>query len=307
MVVCARLVMLRRIGVSAGRRGGAMGSSVSRIGSSSSVMVAGGFSPVGEVGEAGVPAAHRGRRTMRAFVQALRRAVKQRRPSLYSSSSWSFLCRRSFRRSEERRRASPTASGVSKRKGLIFFFLIVDFLDEPLVEFVLVCASPPSLSELSERSLSQSPRSIQVVGCAGSPGGRASEGSSWASSTTSGKDQSVRIFEARMLRTASFCLRRSLLVRSASYSVRAEVLAMERRRCAAPESCIKSMLLLVVLVWGKEAMNSVLLRVGKLKLDGFAGSIGRSLASDGGWEPGAGADVLMINAGLATGEGEGMG
>ena len=67
------------------------------------------------------------------------------------------------------------------------------------------------------------------------------------------------------------------------------------------------MLLLVVLVWGKEAMNSVLLRVGKLKLDGFAGSIGRSLASDGGWEPGAGADVLMINAGLATGEGEGMG
>lgn len=103
-----------------------------------------------------------------------------------------------------------------------------------------------------------------------------------------------------MLRTASFCLRRSLLVRSASYSVRAEVLAMERRRCAAPAPCVKSMLLLLVLVWGNEAMNSVLLRVGKVKL-GDDGSFGRALALNAGVEPGAGAEVLMINAGLATG------
>ena len=103
-----------------------------------------------------------------------------------------------------------------------------------------------------------------------------------------------------MLRTASFCLRRSLLVRSASYSVRAEVLAMERRRCAAPAPCVKSMLLLLVLVWGNEAMNSVLLRVGKVKL-GDDGSVGRALALDAGVVPGAGAEVLMINAGLATG------
>lgn len=104
-----------------------------------------------------------------------------------------------------------------------------------------------------------------------------------------------------MLRTASFCFNRSLLVRSASYSVRAEVLAMERRRCAAPELCVKSMLLLLALVCGKEAMNSLLLRVGKVNPGELDGSIGRALASDTDVEPGAGAEVLMINAGLATG------
>lgn len=63
-----------------------MGRRVSRIASSSSVPVAvvmlrWGFSE-GEVGEVGAEPEHRGRRTMRAFVQAFRRAVKHRSPSL---------------------------------------------------------------------------------------------------------------------------------------------------------------------------------------------------------------------------------
>lgn len=75
---------------------------------------------------------------------------------------------------------------------------------------------------------------------------------------------------------------------------------MERRRCAAfALLAVKSMLALLVLVpvpgvvldWGKEAMNSVLLRVGKVKL----GEEGEGAL--------AGAEVRMINAGLATEEG----
>ena len=47
-------------------------------------------------------------------------------------------------------------------------------------------------------------------------------------------------------------------------------------------------------------MNSVLLRVGTSNLGEIDEWIGRALALDAGIEPGAGADVLMINAGSAT-------
>lgn len=204
-----------------------MGRRVSRIASSShspssspSSAAAWDLLP-GEAGEVAEPP-DRALLTILAFVQALRRAVKHRNPSLYVISSFNLFCWRSFLRSVLRRSASPTPSGESKRKGLIFFFFATGFLVFllllPLVEFVLVCARPVSLSSLLESSLSQSARSIHVVGgSAGSAGGRgASEGSSEAAETELGKAKSLRIFEARMLRTASFCLRRSLLVRSAS-------------------------------------------------------------------------------------------
>lgn len=201
-----------------------MGRRVSRIASSShspspspSSAAACGLPP-GEAGEVAEPP-DRALLTILAFVHALRLAVKHRNPSLYAISSFNLFCWRSFLRSVLRRNASPTPSGESNRKGLIFFFFATGFLvfspPPPLVEFVLVCARPVSLSSLLESSLSQSARSIQVVGgSVGSAG--ASEGSREAAETESGKVKSLRILEARMLRTASFCLSRSLLVRSAS-------------------------------------------------------------------------------------------
>lgn len=228
-----------RMGVSGGSIGGATRISVIRSGRSTSWGFAGGggggrVRTVGEGLEVGrdkvllrgvvvvVVVEARGlRRTCLADVQALRRCVKQLRPSLTRISSSSRRRRRALRSSAVRRSVSPTPSGLSKRNGSLLFAVSM-IATEPTV--------PMISSSLSDTSLIHSSRSLQSsmtrlswlrlsVGVPGSPAffGHV-------------QSQSSLIFPANMRLIASFCFDRSLLVRSASYSVRALVVAIDRRR-----------------------------------------------------------------------------
>ena len=147
------------------------------------------------------------RRTCRAHVQALRRCVKQLRPSFTRISCWSRRRRRAFRSSAVLRRVSPTPSGLSKRNGSLLFEASTT-VGTPSVA-PLSSSLPDALLTHSSRSLqSSSTRLSWLRFTIGVPGSLSSLGHV--------HDQSSLTLPANILFIASFCFIRSLLVRSAS-------------------------------------------------------------------------------------------